>query len=109
MQSLSSERLPTLCKYLTTFERFYISWKKAGNDPNNPQFRPFVQEGLKWVEKYYNRMGDTKAYIIAMCTRPFDNLKSLELIYLFHCSVKSGLPPQMDQETLGTEGCRRRH
>ncbi|KAF9222733.1 hypothetical protein BS17DRAFT_707780 [Gyrodon lividus] len=38
MQTLSSERLPTLCKYLTTFEHFYISWKKAGNDPDNPQF-----------------------------------------------------------------------
>ncbi|KIK18125.1 hypothetical protein PISMIDRAFT_81093, partial [Pisolithus microcarpus 441] len=36
----------------------------------NPQLRPFVLRGLEWVDKYYRRMGNTKAYIISLVLNP---------------------------------------
>jgi hypothetical protein len=32
-----------------------------------PRLKPFIDIGLKWAEKYYKRMDDTRAYVIAMC------------------------------------------
>jgi hypothetical protein len=66
IRALSSERLPTLCKYLITFERFLVVWEKVRDDPNHPHLRPFTEVGLDWAGKYYERMGDSKAYVIAM-------------------------------------------
>ncbi|KIK17809.1 hypothetical protein PISMIDRAFT_110685, partial [Pisolithus microcarpus 441] len=64
--ALSHEHLPTLCKYLVTFERFYDTWKQLHDDDEKTHLCPYVQRGLEWVEKYYHHMGDTKAYIISM-------------------------------------------
>ncbi|KAI5998457.1 hypothetical protein EDC04DRAFT_2612445 [Pisolithus marmoratus] len=54
--ALSSECLPTLCKYLITFEKFYDTWIRLGQDERNPQLCIFVHKGLEWVTKYYKHM-----------------------------------------------------
>jgi len=35
-----------------------------------PCLKPILDEGLAWATTYYNRMDNTKAYIIAMCKSP---------------------------------------
>ena len=32
-----------------------------------PRCQPFIDIGLEWAKRYYNRMDDTRAYVIAMC------------------------------------------
>ena len=51
--AVSHEQLPTLCRYLVTFEKFYNTWQRLCDDENNPQLHPFIKRGLKWVEKYW--------------------------------------------------------
>lgn len=31
------------------------------------QLKPWIDVGISWATKYYKRMDDTKAYVIAMC------------------------------------------
>ncbi|KIK72845.1 hypothetical protein PAXRUDRAFT_29288, partial [Paxillus rubicundulus Ve08.2h10] len=66
IQALSSESLPTVCNYLHTFEKFYVDWKRMGENPDNLRLSPFINKGLEWADKYYTCMGDTKAYLISM-------------------------------------------
>jgi hypothetical protein len=40
-------------------------WEQLGKDHRN--LKPWTDIGLKWATKYYKRMDDTDAYIIAMC------------------------------------------
>ncbi|KIJ58550.1 hypothetical protein HYDPIDRAFT_102399, partial [Hydnomerulius pinastri MD-312] len=75
IQALSSESLPTVCNYLRTFEKFYVNWKRMGENPNNLRLSPFINKGLEWADKYYTRMGDTKAYLISMVLNPNERLK----------------------------------
>ncbi|KIK20369.1 hypothetical protein PISMIDRAFT_105882, partial [Pisolithus microcarpus 441] len=81
IHTLSSECLPTLCKDLITFEKFYKTWIRLGQDERNPQLHIFVHKGLEWVERYYKCMGDTKAYIISMHKYSYFNAHVL-LMYL---------------------------
>ncbi|KIK22996.1 hypothetical protein PISMIDRAFT_101381, partial [Pisolithus microcarpus 441] len=45
IRTLLSERLPTLCKYLITFKKFYETWIRLGQDERNPQLHIFVHKG----------------------------------------------------------------
>ena len=63
---MSSEKLLTICNYLQHLKMFYVNSEKMSNNPVNVQLAPFIKEGLKWADKYYHCMGDTKVYLIAM-------------------------------------------
>lgn len=64
-QRMSSESQPVLGRAVPTFELFMTGWEKLGK--SNKRIAPFIKVGLEWVELYYNRMDNMRAYIIAMC------------------------------------------
>jgi hypothetical protein len=63
---MSREKTPVLAGSLPAFEMFMTAWETLGD--KHPRLKPFVDIGLKWAKKYYCRMDQTKAYIIAMGT-----------------------------------------
>jgi len=62
---MSAHATPVLSGAIPAFELFMSNWEDLGNKFNN--LKPWTDIGLKWARKYYNRMDDTRAYIIAMC------------------------------------------
>ena len=72
-QIMSSESQPILSRAVPAFELFMSAWEKLGDD--NKRIDPFIQVGLYWANRYYGRMDNTRAYVIAMC-------KSLSLLAL---------------------------
>jgi hypothetical protein len=65
-QALTSERTPMLAGVLPCFEMLMTQWENLAKDM--PKLKPYIQPGLDSAYKYYNRMDDTKAYVVAMCT-----------------------------------------
>jgi hypothetical protein len=61
---MSREETPVLSGTLPAFEMFMTSWEMLGE--KYPRLAPFVDIGLKWAYKYYCRMDQTRAYVIAM-------------------------------------------
>jgi hypothetical protein len=41
------------------------AWEKLRQ--TNKRTKPFIDVGLHWANIYYNRMDNTRAYVIAMC------------------------------------------
>lgn len=41
------------------------AWESKAN--KTPRLRPYIDVGLKWAKKYYKRMDNTRAYVVAMC------------------------------------------
>jgi hypothetical protein len=64
-QAMSGELMPVLSGAVPSFEIFMTRWEKLR--ATYPQLKPWVDIGLKWAEKYYTRMDDTDAYVVAMC------------------------------------------
>lgn len=42
-----------------------IQWEELGDKA--PFCAPFVKVGLEYAKKYYQRLGEMRAYIVAMC------------------------------------------
>src|ERR1700679_3427693 len=61
---MSREETPVLTGSLPAFEMFMTSWEMLGE--KHPRLAPFIDIGLKWASKYYCRMDQTRAYVIAM-------------------------------------------
>jgi hypothetical protein len=61
---MSREETPVLSGSLPAFEMFMTSWEMLGE--KHPRLAPFIDIGLKWASKYYCRMDQTRAYVIAM-------------------------------------------
>jgi hypothetical protein len=62
---MSSESMPTLSHAIKSFETFMMDLEEVGE-----QFdilKPWVDIGMYWATKYYIRMDDTDAYVVAMC------------------------------------------
>jgi hypothetical protein len=62
---MSAHAMPVLSGAIPSFELFMTKWEQLGEHFEN--LRPWTDVGLKWARKYYNRMDDTRAYIIAIC------------------------------------------
>jgi len=62
---MSSESRPRLGSAISHFEMFMTIWENAAK--KFPRCQPFIDIGLEWAKRYYNRMDDTRAYVIAMC------------------------------------------
>jgi hypothetical protein len=62
---MSAHATPVLSGAIPSFELLMTKWEQLGK--RYPNLAPWTDIGLKWAEKYYKRMDDTKAYIIAMC------------------------------------------
>ena len=62
---MSSESVPVLTHTIVAFEKFMTAWEKFGRD--NQELKPWTDVGIQWATKYYARMDDTHAYVVAMC------------------------------------------
>jgi hypothetical protein len=62
---MSAESQPILSGTIPAFEMFMTKWEKLANE--HPRLKPIIQVGLEWTYKYYDRMDQTKAYVVAMC------------------------------------------
>lgn len=58
--------MPRLGLAVPYFELFMTGWEELQD--NEPRLRPWLDVGLRWATKYYNRMDDTIAYVVAMRT-----------------------------------------
>jgi hypothetical protein len=65
-QALTSEKTPTLSGVLPSFEMLMSRWEKLAKDV--PALKNYIKPGLTKSYEYYNRMDETKAYILAMRT-----------------------------------------
>lgn len=61
---MSGERVPLLGSAVPTFETFVVQWDMLSELV--PQCAPFIRTGLDRAKTYYEHMGKTRAYIIAM-------------------------------------------
>ncbi|KAJ6467257.1 ribonuclease H-like domain-containing protein, partial [Mycena sanguinolenta] len=70
--AMSTENTPILAGAIPAFELFMTSWKAMLDDVDLQveNIRNFIHPGLAIAKKYYNRMGETDAYIIAMFINP---------------------------------------
>jgi hypothetical protein len=64
-QMMSAESMPVLSGAVPSFEIFMTRWEQLRT--KYPELKPWVDIGLEWAEKYYTRMDDTDAYVVAMC------------------------------------------
>ena len=61
---MSGECIPLLGSAVPTFETFVVQWDMLSELV--PWCTPFIYAGLDCAKTYYERMGKTHAYIIAM-------------------------------------------
>lgn len=57
--------MPVLAGVIPTFERFMSAWEVLS--VKNPHLKDAIKVGLSFANKYYKKMDDTIAYILAMC------------------------------------------
>jgi hypothetical protein len=65
---MSSETMPVLCGSIASFELLMTKWERLGEE--HPELRYWTRIGLHWAQKYYKRMDNTDAYVIAMSKSP---------------------------------------
>lgn len=65
-QRLSSESTPVLSRAITEIEEYMTALEKLGED--HYILKPWADIGVQWATKYYRRMDDMKAHVVAMCT-----------------------------------------
>jgi hypothetical protein len=74
---MSTESMPVLSGAVPSFELFMTKWENLRT--RYPELKPWVDVGLHWAKKYYTRMGDTDAYVVAMCELLPSSLSNLGL------------------------------
>jgi hypothetical protein len=102
---MSAESMPVLSGAVPSFEIFMTRWEKLHD--TCPVLRPWIDVGLKWANKYYKRMDDTDAYVVAMCELLPSFLPILTRTdNRFTASSPQSLPPfRVDQSLLGKRFC----
>ena len=76
-QVMSGESMPVLSGAVPSFKIFMTRWEKL--HAKFPLLKPWIDVGLQWAEKYYKRMDNTDAYIIAMCELLLSSLYNLNV------------------------------
>ena len=66
---MSSERTPILSGTIPAFELFMTAWEELGE--KHPRLARWTKVGVEWAVKYYSKMDQTWAYVIAMCELNF--------------------------------------
>ena len=67
---MAIENTPMLAATIPAFELFVNSWEAMRADDELAQqgVTHHIDRGLEIAEKYYNKLNDTDAYLISMCT-----------------------------------------
>jgi len=61
------EKTPVLTGVIPTFEHFMSSWETLARVRENRHLKDVLETGLEFTKKYYNKMDNTNAFVIAMC------------------------------------------
>jgi hypothetical protein len=106
---MSSENTPILAAIVPDFGLFVSSREAIMDDPDleEENVASLISPGLSVAKRYYNKFGDTDAYIIAMCERT--------VVYLLASFLNTNSPKSyqpldsvgMDQEKLVFRGSRK--
>jgi hypothetical protein len=67
-QTMSKEAMPIFSGSIPAFEMFMTSWEQLGD--KIPRLKPYIEKGLVFALKYYERMDYTDAYIVSMIINP---------------------------------------
>lgn len=70
-QALSSDRYPCLHSAIPALEGLHKVWSTRAKDERYADFSDALQAGADVIAKYYDRTGDTDAYVVSMCTSHF--------------------------------------
>lgn len=62
---LAKDSTPVLAGVIPIIEIFMSKWEILAE--KKVWLKPLIDEGLKWANKYYIRLDDTTAYVVAMC------------------------------------------
>jgi hypothetical protein len=62
---MAKEKTPVLAGAIPSLERMMTRLEKLARQ--QPKLAPAIKRGLKFAYKYYHKMDDTDAYIVAMC------------------------------------------
>ncbi|KIK76631.1 hypothetical protein PAXRUDRAFT_169319, partial [Paxillus rubicundulus Ve08.2h10] len=66
-KSMCSQSFPLLGSTVPSYETFLAQWTSLSTSHTNPQLTLFISHGLKWANHYYSCIGQSKAYLFAMC------------------------------------------
>lgn len=85
---MSKEKTPVLAGAVPSFERFMSKWERLAE--KNEHLAPAINIGLGFATKYYKRMDDTNAYVLAQCEYIFQvlNLNNFETISVVHPGMR---------------------
>ena len=64
----SSEQHPSLWRVIPTIERLQTSWETKLDDPHYELYKDALIDGLEKIKKYYLRLDEKPAYILALGT-----------------------------------------
>jgi hypothetical protein len=64
---MSKEKMPVLTRVIPMFEHFMSSWETLPRAKENRHLKDALEMGLEFAKKYYNKMDNTNAFVIAMC------------------------------------------
>jgi hypothetical protein len=96
---MSSESTPVLCGAIASFELLMTKWERLGEE--HPELQYWTQIGLHWARKYYKRMDDTDAYVIAMGGSLFSDYSHYAKFTV--CSSQSFHPLFVDPAQVGSD------
>lgn len=66
---MSRERTPVLSGALSSLELVMSAWERCHlKHPRAAAVKAYADIGVEWATKYYRKMDDTDAYVVAMCT-----------------------------------------
>ena len=63
-QTMSAERTPVLSGTIPAFEMFMTAWEHLGD--TNSRLHNWTSVGVEWAVKYYQRMDQTRTYVVSM-------------------------------------------
>jgi hypothetical protein len=64
---MSQESNPILSGAIILFETFMTQWEMLSNLKAKPHMKALLKPSLTKTYKYYDRMDQTKVYVITMC------------------------------------------
>ncbi len=69
-QSCSTTHAPTLHQVIPALETLISRWEAKLKNPKYAIFHDALRRGLEKLRKYYKRLDNVRAYILALCKSP---------------------------------------
>ena len=67
-QKFSSDKVPSLNLVIPAIEALHKGWQTRSERPKYAPFVAALEAVIATLEKYYDKTGDSNAYIVSMCT-----------------------------------------